>query len=75
MPSSALWVAVGFGILPKTEDWIKARTEEAKERARALKLDNDRKEAELLLSKNRGEGAKSGEAQNEFVTAALQIPH
>lgn len=59
-----LGIAVlGFIMISNGAEWIQARTDEANERTRGLKLDNDLKEAELAIRKAEERKARSGETE------------
>lgn len=56
---------LGFIMISNGSDWIEARTEEAKERTRGLKLDNDLKEAELAIRRAEEKKSRAGETETK----------
>lgn len=59
-----LGIAVlGFIMISNGAEWIQARTDEANERTRGMRLDNDLKEAELAIRKAEEKKLRSGETE------------
>ncbi|WP_288971835.1 hypothetical protein [uncultured Mesorhizobium sp.] len=60
----ALGIAVlGFIMISNGAEWIQARTDEANERTRGMRLDNDLKEAELAIRKAEEKKLRSGDTE------------